>query len=226
MIAALYVDPKGVYSTMPSVECWGLERDARTYPGPHPVVAHPPCARWGSFAAGGPRYPRSKIVGDDGGCFASALAAVRCWGGVIEHPAGSKAWAKFGLPRPFAAGGWTAPELFDPGRSCRVEQGHYGHAARKATWLYAVVPRYPDLRWGSSMEPDPEDCPFTRQERLAFARPSKGATPEFRGRRRAWQQWRRSRGLHIWLTVELQSRKQREATPPEFAALLVSLARS
>lgn len=36
-------------------------------------------------------------------------------------------------------------------RACHVEQGHYGHRARKATWLYAVNLRsYPDLIWGPS----------------------------------------------------------------------------
>lgn len=50
MIAALYVDPNGVYSGLPDVEVWDEARDARTYAGPWLVVAHPPCARWGSLA--------------------------------------------------------------------------------------------------------------------------------------------------------------------------------
>jgi hypothetical protein len=38
--------------------------------------------------------------GDDGGCFISALEAVRKWGGVLEHPAASSAWKAFGLKEP------------------------------------------------------------------------------------------------------------------------------
>ena len=84
MIAALYVETSGVYSGLPDVDVWGIERDARLYAGPHPVVAHPPCERWGRYATGGPRADPSKPgfqprkeVGDDGGCFAAALASVR-----------------------------------------------------------------------------------------------------------------------------------------------------
>ena len=35
-------------------------------------------------------------------------------------------------------GGWT----------CCVEQGRYGHYARKPTWLYAVGCTLPSLNWG------------------------------------------------------------------------------
>jgi len=32
--------------------------------------------------------------------------------------------------------------------TCHVEQGHYGHMSRKATWLYAVGVSLPSLQWG------------------------------------------------------------------------------
>ena len=43
MIAALFVHKGGAYFGLPDVDPWDEARDARLYPGPHPVVAHPPC---------------------------------------------------------------------------------------------------------------------------------------------------------------------------------------
>lgn len=57
-IAALYVDPKGCYAGLPGVDLWDEKRDARLYPGPHPVVAHPPCSRCGNNVADGEVRPR------------------------------------------------------------------------------------------------------------------------------------------------------------------------
>jgi hypothetical protein len=144
VIAALFVDPKGVYSGLPDVDVWDEARDARLYPGPWPVVAHPPCQRWGplanvNWARWGGEHNRP---GNDGGCFASALASVRRWGGVLEHPAQSRAWAAHGLSEPRGRG-WQ--RLADGGWVAEVWQSAYGHRARKATWLYAVVPCPPAL---------------------------------------------------------------------------------
>lgn len=146
MIAALYVDPAGCYAGLHGVDAWDEARDARLYRGPHPVVAHPPCQRWGRFWHGSPRKPHQFILGDDGGCFAYALSCVRQFGGVLEHPADSQAWKHFGLKAPPRSGGWHAAD-FVGGWTCYVEQGHYGHAARKATWLYANGVDLPSLCW-------------------------------------------------------------------------------
>ncbi len=147
-IAALFVETNGVYER-PGVDAWDLDRDARLYRGPHRVIAHPPCKRWGRYWGGGPSVKVKRLLGDDDGCFAAALWAVRTFGGVLEHPEASHAWRWFGLSRPAREGGWTPSDLFE-GRSACVEQGHYGHRARKATWLYAVLPSYPALIWGPS----------------------------------------------------------------------------
>ena len=48
MVAALYVQRGGAYFGLPDVDPWDEERDARLYPGPHPVVAHPPCSCCGT----------------------------------------------------------------------------------------------------------------------------------------------------------------------------------
>ncbi len=151
MIAALFVDRGGVYAGLPNVEIWDEERDARKYAGPHRVIAHPPCQRWGKLWAGQPlwikRTGERKTKGADGGCFAAALAAVRRWGGVLEHPEGSHAWPHFGLNRPPRSGQWITADFFG-GWTCCVEQGRYGHYARKPTWLYAVGCDLPALDWG------------------------------------------------------------------------------
>lgn len=146
-VAALFVATRGCYFGLPDVDPWDEERDARLYPGPHPAVAHPPCARW-SMLAGLVQARWGHKKGDDGGCFASALASVRAYGGVLEHPAYSAAWKAHSLPRPAKSGGWVQGAC--GGYSAHVEQGNYGHRARKATWLYAYGTARPDLLWGPS----------------------------------------------------------------------------
>jgi hypothetical protein len=150
LIAALYVETGGVYYGLPDVDPWDETRDARLYDGPWPVVAHPPCQRWCRFA----KQVEQRFgyaVGDDGGSFAAALHAVRAFGGVLEHPAGSLAWDAFGLPKPQSSQGWTAA-FDDPGASCYVEQGRYGLPMRKQTWLYACGVEFPPLRWGRRID--------------------------------------------------------------------------
>lgn len=145
MIAALFVQRGGVYWNLPDVDPWDEARDARLYAGPHPVVAHPPCSRWCRLAGlVEARWGHKR--GEDGGCFASALRSVRTWGGVLEHPAYSDAWAAFDLPKPPRQGGWVRGLC--GGWSSHVKQGRYGHAAKKATWLYAFGVELPALRWG------------------------------------------------------------------------------
>lgn len=139
MIAALYVATGGAYfapELAGEVEPWDEARDARLYAGPWPVVAHPPCARWCRLAElvasrGG------RPVGDDEGTFAAALASVRRFGGVLEHPAWSKAWPAHGLLTPRGVWTWTRRSP-DPGWVCQVSQASYGHRAPKLTWLYYV----------------------------------------------------------------------------------------
>jgi hypothetical protein len=193
VIAALYVAPNGAYAGIPGIEVWDEARDARKYAGPWPVVAHPPCARWCKMAPVNlARY--GQAIGDDGGCFGAALASVRRWGGVLEHPSYSRAWRAHGLPWPPEAGGWQADH--SGGWCCYVEQGNYGHAARKATWLYAVGVELPPLRWG----------------------PAKG--------RMAWISSNRPRHLLAQFGIAQLSKRAASATQPEFRDLLASIART
>jgi hypothetical protein len=135
-VAALFVDPRGHYPALLGSDlCWDITRDARTYAGPYPVVAHPPCQLWVNMAA--VNYKRyggeHNRPGNDGGCFASALASVRRWCGVLEHPAFTNAWQKHGLVAPRALG-WT--QIAPMEWVCEVWQSAYGHKARKRTWLF------------------------------------------------------------------------------------------
>lgn len=200
-VAALYVAANGPYATRPGVDAWTIDRDARLYDGALPVLAHPPCERWGRFAEGPPGDKRWTL-GDDGGCFAAALAAVRRVGGVIEHPQGSHAWRHFALPIP-SGRGWTRPDAHG-GRSCYVDQGAYGHRAKKPTWLYAVLPAFPRLDWTRVWDrPRVGGDGFhsAAERRKAMARPS-------------------------YKPLEKMSKKERTLTPEPFARLMVELARS
>jgi hypothetical protein len=146
-VAALYVQKNGSYYGLPHVDPWDSERDARRYEGPHPVVAHPPCHKWGKM--GRVNFARwggvANIPGNDANCFAAALHSVRLWGGVLEHPAQTYAWEWFGLTKPKGIG-WQRSIL--GGWVCEVWQSAYGHRANKATWLYYdgdCLP--PDMDW-------------------------------------------------------------------------------
>ena len=200
-IAALYVETNGAYFGLPGVEPWDEARDARRYAGPHPVVAHPPCQRWGRFWHGSTRKPHQFKLGDDGGCFEAALAAVRRFGGVLEHPADSKAWAHFNLNAPPRSGGWIAAD-FGGGWTCYVEQGHYGHFSNKPTWLYASGVTLPQLRWGRGEQ---------RLHPVALERHG----------------YEKARRIGMMAMVGGKDKTRiRNATPPAFRGLLISLAKS
>lgn len=164
MIAALFVATNGPYFGLSGIDPWDQNQDARLYTGPYPVIAHPPCERWGRYWSGGPSAKVKRKLGDDNGCFASALNSVRQFGGVLEHPEASHAFKFYSLPIPEWNGGWTELDLWG-GRSCCVAQGHYGHRARKLTWLYAVSNHLPELTWGPSQGERLEEGFHSTQER-------------------------------------------------------------
>ncbi len=139
-VAVLFARADSVYKTLPECDVYDEARDARTWPGGTPVVAHPPCKRWSSLNnLVLVRYPHRAAEfahGNDGGLFSLALAAVRRWGGVLGHPSQSRAWRKFDLPRP-ARGVWQRGIC--GGWCIELDQAAFGHVARKRTWLYAVT---------------------------------------------------------------------------------------
>jgi hypothetical protein len=200
-IAALYVETNGCYYGLDGVDPWDIERDARKYAGPWPVVAHPPCERWGRFWHGSTRKPHQYKLGDDGGCFSRAFDAVREWGGVLEHPADSRAWDFHGIDKPARGGGWVSAGSWG-GFTCYVEQGHYGHFSRKPTWLYYVGTYLPELNWSRLPQ---------RLHPLALERYG----------------YEKARRIGVMAMVGGKRKKEiRNATPVEFRDILLSMARS
>ena len=122
-VAVLFVDPRGPYPEL--VEHWYDEsRDARSYVGPWPVVAHPPCGPWGRL--------RHLSKHDDPSHGPFAVDVVRKFGGVLEHPQHSLLFRHCGMPHP-----GELPDAWG-GITIEVSQCDYGHVARKMTWLYVV----------------------------------------------------------------------------------------
>lgn len=186
-VVALYVDQRGPYPQL--VADWYDEtRDARGYGGTLPVVAHPPCGPWGRL-----RHLCRRL--NERSCAPAAVAAVRAYGGVLEHPRYSLLWGHCGLPRP--------DELPDAwgGRTLEVSQCDWGHVARKMTWLYVVgVP-------SAHVPPMP-----TRREPTHWISGGRGRVGK------------KAKTTPVPPGIKVCSAQQRRRTPPQFAEWLVELA--
>jgi hypothetical protein len=131
-VAVLFARADSIYKTMPECDVYDIERDARTWPGGIPVVAHPPCRAWGRLRKFAKPRPDEKELA------IFAVDQVRRFGGVLEHPSGSSLWSAAGLPAPGqhdSFDGWTLP----------IFQSWFGHRAEKSTLLYIVGCRPADL---------------------------------------------------------------------------------
>ncbi|ENO86707.1 hypothetical protein [Thauera linaloolentis] len=125
LVTVLFARADSVYKRLPGTDVFDQARDALTFSGCGSVIAHPPCRGWGRLS----HFAKVAPGELDLGLF--AVDVVRRCGGVLEHPHASKLWKAAGLPLPGSRdkwGGWTLP----------VYQGHFGHRAPKATWLYVV----------------------------------------------------------------------------------------
>lgn len=124
------------YATQPDADIWTMERDARRWPGGRALIAHPPCRAWGQLRTFAKPRPDEKELAT------WAIAQVRQWGGVLEHPHKSTLWRAIEAAPPGTRdryGGWLLP----------IHQHHFGHRAEKKTFLYIVgaspseLPRIP-----------------------------------------------------------------------------------
>lgn len=181
MVSVLYVRADSVYKTL-GVDCWDIDRDARTWPGGNPIVAHPPCRAWGRLSWSAKPRPGEKELA------IRAVEQIRKYGGVLEHPRASRLWPTMNLPMGDEVDAWG-------GFTVCVDQFWFGHRAKKTTLLYicGIHPR--DL--------PPYPIRFDRID-AAICRNVK-----------------RSKN-----TIQLKevSKKEREATPIEFAKWLIEVA--
>lgn len=127
-VAVLCAAPRSIYHWLPGVEVYDRHRDARTFPGQMPVVAHPPCRGWSAKL----RHQAKPEAGErELGLLCCEF--LRQCGGILEQPADSALWPHGRLPWPGESDG----DLW----SVEVQQCWWGHPAPKPTWLcFSFVP--------------------------------------------------------------------------------------
>jgi hypothetical protein len=194
-VAVLFINKDhSPYPHIEGLDVYDINRDARTWPGGCPVVAHPPCRAWGAYSYSA---KNAKWRPDEPGLAVWAVDQVRRWGGVLEHPRGSRLWKNLGLPGPLDGidkyGGLTL----------QVNQSWWGHRASKSTWLYicglaSCLPNLPPRPY-----PEPTHLIQCANRRKDGTRVKKG-DPD-------------------WMPS--LPKKERELTPPLFAEWLVELAK-
>ncbi len=130
-VAILCAAKKTAYRDIPGLEIYDEARDARTFQGGMPVVAHPPCRYWlphgfGTIARAAVTPEKIKAEKELG--FLCVKHVLEC-GGILEQPARSLLWKEGGLPVPGLA---QSPDSF----ALHVWQAWWGMPVKKGTWLY------------------------------------------------------------------------------------------
>jgi hypothetical protein len=114
-VAILCANTNSIYKQFDGVEVFDKARNARSFSGGMPVIAH--CAH------------QAKPEPDEKELGLWCVDQVKKWGGVLEQPAHSRLWDAAQLPKP----GWSHNGV---SWSLEVWQAWWGYPMRKATWLY------------------------------------------------------------------------------------------
>lgn len=132
-VAVLCASGRSIYRHLPQVLVYDEARDARTFHGREPVIAHPPCRTWSKHFRTQAKPPDREAEMELG---RFAVRTVIANGGVLEQPAGSLLFTEMQLPMP------NEPE--DPFLyTLYIEQRWFQFPTRKATWLLiAGLPRH------------------------------------------------------------------------------------
>ncbi len=156
MIAVLFARRDSAYKDSACFDVFDAGRNALTYCGAAPVLAHPPCRAWGILAhMAKPREGERELA-------YFALAQVRLNGGVLEHPVSSRLWKEADLPQGLlidSFGGFTLD----------IDQYDFGHVANKPTRLYICgvnrneLPVLPKRKYGKAPKSMTGQVPGTKR---------------------------------------------------------------
>jgi len=122
-VSVLCTSRRSAYHDIIGVECYDKRRDARTFPGNTPIIAHPPCRGWS--------VRLKHLAKPEPGEMELGLwccEQLRKCGGVLEQPAFSELLLAGGLPRPDDP---CSDDLW----SMKVWQAWWGYPMQKTTWL-------------------------------------------------------------------------------------------
>ena len=132
-VAILCANNKSVYHEISGCVVYDKKRDARTFTGGMPIVAHPPCRAWSAFCA----HQAKPEVGEKELGLLCCTRLVEC-GGVLEQPAHSRLWVAASFPKPSEP---KRDDLF----SVELWQAWFGYPTMKRTWLTISGVRAIDL---------------------------------------------------------------------------------
>lgn len=126
-VAILCAARNSVYKTLEGCDVFDIDRDARTFAGGMPVVAHPPCRCYSAFC----RH-QAKPTDRDAEMALGVWCAdqVRTYGGILEQPRFSHLWETCSIPRPGKSDAF--------GFCISLCQFWFGTPTYKFTWLYVV----------------------------------------------------------------------------------------
>lgn len=122
-IPVLFTAYNSLYNDNDIFDCYDVKRDAFSYTGRIPLIAHPPCRLFSRLRKLSSANPLEKK------CAYFALARIRQFGGILEHPRSSTLWLNGG----FVLDG----SVDDYGGFLRsVNLSWFGFPAQKRTMLY------------------------------------------------------------------------------------------
>lgn len=149
-VAVLFASRVSIYHELAdelNLEVYDEPRDARTFTGGMPIVAHPPCRSWSAYTA-----HQSKPQPGERQLALWCVEQLRKYGGVLEQPAHSRLFEASNIPRP-------SDNAKDNEWSAQVWQSWWGFEIRKRTWLaffhvsqsavefpFALWDQYPDRK--------------------------------------------------------------------------------